>query len=227
MGISVGDSLYVPNRLLDDPLEVSQPQHLTRVLGNIGQPGFTLLSSVVSPITSPIDHAHWRGAIMQTFDGKPEDALGTTSMHLSFTSWQLPINQQGAQGNQDNQYKMMEVVISIRDQGKWIGDVNIISALKSHRVYQLPPQGPCHHTPGSAPSTSMLSIGSWDILCDPPPGQVVVRAHGNWLARLAAVSFMAQQAEAISYNVTRITICPKDVCWLCVKLELTNNVYVY
>lgn len=226
MGISVGDSLYVPNRLLDDPIEVSKPQHLKRVLGNIGQPGFTLLSSVASPITSPIDHSRWRVATTQIFDGKPEDALRTTSMHLSFTSWKLAINQQGAQGNRDNQYKMMEAIVSIRDKGNWIGDVDIISALKNHRVYQLPPQGSCHHTPGSAPSTSMVSIGSWDNLCDPPSGHIVVRAHGNWLARLAAVSFLAQQAED-KYCVNRITVCPKDVCWLCVESEFANNVYVY
>ncbi|KAI0114374.1 hypothetical protein GGR51DRAFT_577410 [Nemania sp. FL0031] len=79
MGISVGDSLYVPNKLLDDPMKLSKRLCLIRDLGNIGQPGFTLPSCVANPVVSPRDHSE------QVFDGKPDNALKATSMHLSFT----------------------------------------------------------------------------------------------------------------------------------------------
>jgi hypothetical protein len=148
-------------------------------------------------------------------------------MHLSFTSWEREIDMQGDQGNQDSQFRKMESLISIRERGKWVGDVDLILALRSPKIYWLPPQSACNHAPESAPSMPMLSIESWDELCDIPAGLVVVRAHGNWLARLAAAGFLAQQAEAEFSSVSRITICPLDVCWQCVQPEFADNIYIY
>ncbi|KAI3319528.1 hypothetical protein HD806DRAFT_525510 [Xylariaceae sp. AK1471] len=227
MGVSVGDSLYVPNWLLDDPLQASKRPFLVRILGNIGQPGFTIFSSVENPMASPLDYSNWRVTDQKAFNGKLEDALGATSMHLSFTSWERAIDQPGDQGNQDSRYRKMESIVSIRERGKWIGDVDMISALRSAKIYQLPPQSTCDHAPGSAPAVLMISVESWDDLCDLPAGLVVVRAHGNWLARLAVASFLAQQAEEHSSSISRITICPPNVCWRCVIPEFVNNVYIY
>ncbi|OTB06328.1 hypothetical protein M426DRAFT_21117 [Hypoxylon sp. CI-4A] len=214
MGISVGDSLIVPSQLLNDPLLSPSCPSFIRILGNIGQPGFTMFSSVKSPMVPPVDDSRWRVKNTPKFDRKPEDGLG---------------DQLGEQGNQDSQCKKMEALISIREKGKWIGDVDIIMALQSPKIYHLGSPGACGHDIGGPPDLPMVSIECWEDLYVIPPGLVVVRAHGNWVARLAVTSFLAQQAQAQGQGniIDRITICPPNICWKCVRYECRNNIFIY
>ncbi|KAI1330651.1 hypothetical protein F5Y16DRAFT_362334 [Xylariaceae sp. FL0255] len=156
------------------------------------------------------------------FNGKRENALSSTSMHLSFTNWERAIDQSKEQGTQDSQCRKMESIISIRKKGKWIGDVDVVTALRSHNVYFMAPQPPCAHPLDVAPVKNMVSIEYWEDISDIPAGLVVVRAHGNWLARLAATAFLAQQADTGQSAIRRITICPSRVCWQCVTTRLTK-----
>ncbi|KAI0856354.1 hypothetical protein F4860DRAFT_506763 [Xylaria cubensis] len=227
-GISVGDSLIVPNRLLDDPFQAHRGSAcFVRILGNIGQPGLVIFSSVQSPMSAKLDQSNWRFANQQVFNGMRENALGSTSMHLSFTNWKHAIDQVKEHGTQDSQCHKMESVISIREKGRWIGDVDVMAALRSNNVYFMAPQPPCTHSPNAAPLQDMQSIESWNGLSDISAGLVVVRAHGSWLARLAATAFLAQQGNMEQSFVRRITVCPPNVCWQCHKPEFTGNVYIY
>ncbi|KAI0147555.1 hypothetical protein GGR57DRAFT_476853 [Xylariaceae sp. FL1272] len=64
-----------------------------RVLGNIGQPWLSIFSSVRNPMLAAMEESNWRVANHHPFNGKRESTFGSTSMHLSFTSWGRAIDQ--------------------------------------------------------------------------------------------------------------------------------------
>lgn len=164
---------------------------------------------------------------MNTFDGRGEDMLGSTSIHLSFTEWTRTLHSKGSFGMQEVHGLMMESVISVRDQGNWIGDVDAVQSLTSPIVFRMAEQKPCNHPPDAQPTLPMLAIECWDELKDCPEENVVVKAHGNWVARLAATSYLVECSKQPSSKIKRITICPPKVCWACVRPEFRANVYVY
>lgn len=90
-----------------------------------------------------VDDAHRRVIDMNQFDGRPENHLSSTTMHLSFTKWERSLDMAISQGKQDVQFPRKESVISIRESGRWIGDVDVMAALKSPHIYTSPPQKPC------------------------------------------------------------------------------------
>jgi hypothetical protein len=189
-----------------------------------------VFSSVSNPISAPLDETFWRVATHNPFNGQPEDLFGSTSMHLSFTRWERAMDSIESQGVQDIQSVKMESVISIRDSGRWIGDVDVISAIRSPHIYTLPPQEPCHHTDGDQSNLQpMTSIENWDQLRDFHSGLAVVRVHGNWLARLAVTAYLSQRQmiNEYSYDGGRITLLPSSVCWKCLKHEFSSNLYIY
>lgn len=175
-----------------------------------------------------MDDNFWRVANLNTFDGRPQDLFSSTSMHLSFTQWERSIDMADSHGKQDVQFTKMESVISIRESGRWVGDVDVVSALRSPHIYILPDQEPCNHSVYTQPeSQSLTSIESWDELRECQSGLAVVRVHGNWLARLAVTAYLAQRANQSGGNGARITLLPRSVCWRCLKHEFNSNVYIY
>ena len=54
------------------------------------------------------------------------------------------------------------------------------------------------------------AIDCWEELLEAPENDCVVRAHGNWLGRLAVA--------CVAYQMGRqVVILPEDVCWKCVE----------
>ncbi|KAK4142186.1 uncharacterized protein C8A04DRAFT_13447 [Dichotomopilus funicola] len=234
-GISFGSSLYVPDELLRDPFltRTEGPRRVTRILGNIGKPGLVIFSSVTNPMTAPLDHTAWRIVEdMGAFDGQPADLFASTSMHLSFTQWGRSMDMADSHGTQDVQFTKMESVVSIRDAGRWIGDVDVVATLKSSYILSWSPtHSPCGHPTTSEPpkSVSLKSINNWDELRECQSGLAVVRVHGNWLARLAVTAYLAQRAEKAAGGGARITLLPSSVCWTCLMNdnEFHSVVYIY
>lgn len=178
----------------------------------------------------PVDESEWRVQNEITFNGRAENALHGTSLHLSFTDWQRSLDDIAERGNRDAQFLTMEAVVSIRDKGTWMGDVDAVKGLTSNIIRRMPPQPPCSHPEGSPPVIPMVSIEDWKSLRDLPylrDFSVVVRAHGNWLARLAVAAFLVQCAEHPGTPVNVITICPLSMCWACVKHKGWHYVYIY
>lgn len=177
---------------------------------------------------SAIDDGAWIKS-STVFDGKAENLLSSTSLHLSFTNWNRSLYITEDQGNQDEQFTSMEAVISIRESGKWIGDVDIMTALRSTALYQTSTHPECVHEAGAPPERRMTAIECWDEIRDIPSGVAVVKSHGNWLGRLAVASFLAQCSKDGSLTIDRVTLCPESVCWPCINAEdtFTNNVYIY
>ena len=204
---------------------------MTRILGNIGQPGLVIFSSVKDPMTAPLDDTAWRVVHdMGAFDGQPADLFVSTSMHLGFTQWERSMDTADSHGMQDVQFTKMESVVSIREAGRWIGDVDVVAALKSPYIYSWPEQPPCGHATTEPPeSVSLKSISNWDELRECQSGLAVVRVHGNWLARLAVTAYLAQRADQAAGAGARITLLPSSVCWRCLmhRIPSYSGVYIY
>ena len=217
------------SQLLHDPLQSGlSPHGITRILGNIGRPGLVIFSSVSNPMTAPMDDGFWRVANMHIFDGRPENHFSSTSMHLSFTQWERSLDVASSYGRQDVQFTTKQSVISIRESGRWIGDVDVMAALSSPYINILPSQGTCSHTRTDQPAgQSLRSIECWDELRECQSGLAVVRVHGNWLARLAVTAFLAQRANQCEGTGATITLLPAEVCWACLKHTSHSNIYIY
>ncbi|KAG5800669.1 hypothetical protein H9Q69_000228 [Fusarium xylarioides] len=225
-GLSFEDSIIVPASLVHDPGE--KVPHLTRILGNIGRPGLTLLIPPANPMLAPLNEGTWRISNLNRFNGGPEDMLGTTSLHLSFTDWSQPLSSGGIFGSRDVQCSLMEAVVSIKDSGQWIGDVDILKALGSSMVHLARLDPFCPHARSTLPQNYMHSIECWDELRDCPEEQLVIRASGNWVARLAAVSYLAQKMSTKDIRSSRIFICPDNVCWACREAESNmDDIFIY
>ena len=131
---------------------------------------------------------------------------------------------QETSGQQDFSVSILESVISVRDSGEWVADVNILGPLKEdERVCRLDPPKRCGHPENLAPTPPIMSVECWDDVLDSPDGNFLVKAHGNWLARLAITAVLANHCK----RVKRITICSPSVCWQCVEEESSHNAYVF
>jgi len=114
MAMSSGDSIYIVAPLLCDPHEVPTPTEIRRIAGNVWRAGIAMLippraSRVMAPnLTS------WSLIKHDDFDGKPEDNFQSTSIHLSFTGYEMPLDQ-GTYGAQDYEAFYLETVLSVHD----------------------------------------------------------------------------------------------------------------
>ncbi|KAM3075798.1 hypothetical protein ACMFMG_007925 [Clarireedia jacksonii] len=225
VAISVGDSIYVLKKLVCDPFEAPLEYELHRIHGNIGKPGVVmLLPPELGLMVREIDLSRWRVFTPSKFDGQAEDCFSGTSLHLSFTKYHVPFFQNKSRGQQDASISMLESVISIRDSGAWVADVDIMKAAKQGSIYLLAHQQSCNHAKHEAPVKEMTSVGCWDDTLDYPDGSFVVKATGNWAARLAIASVLSMLPKR---PAQKIVVCPKNVCWKCVMQEEGACIYLY
>lgn len=238
--MSSGNSLYVAGSLLCDPYEQPSPTEISRVVGNVGRAGITFLISPPDVKTRQADPEKWMAINHNRFDGTAENYFQQTSIHLSFTDYEIPlITEESPQHIIDRAVVLVETLLSVYDRGVWVGEVNILKAFRSqvHRV----PCDPTHkaaiarQTAASAkdgntyrgallkiPQLAATSIENWDELIEAPcTGAIAIKAHKFWLARLAAMAVCVKQ------NFTPI-ILPEEACWTCcgemvAKVSKTSN----
>jgi len=129
MAMAVGDSIYIAAALLCDPIETPLPYEVRRIRGNIGKSGIAMLILPKEINKEPCDF-DWRVVNHNTFDGSINDSFQSTSLHLRFTDYTLPIDV-GEHGLRDYEIYFLESVVSVHDRGKWIADLDILSGLGS------------------------------------------------------------------------------------------------
>jgi hypothetical protein len=119
--------------------------------------------------------------------------------------------------------------------GKWIADLDILSALKKregddHKLQSL--QCGCWKHDSNkrkavpnfdeifgAKGEPLISIDNWDEFLDFPFASIlVVRAHQNWLGRLAFTVMSVNHGHST-------LVLPEDICWLCCKESLNNTTH--
>ncbi|KAI4117187.1 MAG: hypothetical protein LQ338_007598 [Usnochroma carphineum] len=133
MAISCGNSIYVAERLISDPVETLPEYAIRRITGNIGKPGLSLLVPPENPKAPKPDFGSWSTVNHASFNGLLEDNFAGTSLHLSFSDYQLPIAV-GKHGQRDQECCFMEAIISVYDRGQWVADVDVLKASKKWLV---------------------------------------------------------------------------------------------
>jgi hypothetical protein len=121
----------------------------------------------------------------------------------------------------DHTVILLETLVSIYDRGVWVSEIDILKGLNSEvrRVVKDATKCPrCKISNESctyqgmlarSPQLAATSVENWDEFIDAPcTGAVAIRAHQNWLARLAATAVCAK------LNFAPL-ILPSEVCWFC------------
>lgn len=213
LALSCNDSLYVSSRLLMDPFEIRPKIAVTRMIGNIGKPGVSLLVSPANPRVLQLGPESWKVVAHDPFDGSVQDCFTSTSLHLSLTGYELDMvsEDSGSKGARDPDARIIEATISLHDRGKWIADLDILNADKEWKK-TVQHRG-CIHTSEEKLDTShlppLVSVENWYEFLDKPPSSCIVHTHKNSMARLATMSLAFQMSQ-------RFFVVPPDTCWKCV-----------
>lgn len=209
MAISAADSLFIASDLLRDPAECFARDRIRRVTGNVGRAGFAFLVPPVEPMIKEYGITEWHLLDYNGFDGNIHDNFSSTSLHLSFTEATFPIDI-GFSGARDIEAFFLETLISVYDAGKWVADLDPLKVINSIRVRWVTP---CHDNKGDPPLLNMTSIDGFAEMICPPENIGIVRARGNWQARLAATAICAMKWFSV-------IVVPDDICWRCVNIEV-------
>lgn len=214
LAIASGNSIFVIGTLLSDPFENLAAKSVQRITGNIGRSGVCMLVAPFEPRIRPLG-TEYNLVEHASYDGKRENNFKGTSLHLSFTDWTLPLEVKGAEGRTiDQEAYLVESVISVLDSGKWVADLDILG-IDFMALRKLLPSQHCPGHPNRPPDYDYTSLDSWEELLDGPTGVGFFRAHGNWAARLAAVSILCQKNQFHAIGV----LGPEAFCLDCLSSD--------
>lgn len=183
-----------------------------------------------------LNPAAWR-VETTSFDGTPLDHFARTSLHLNFTDWKAPLVESNSVGQRDADVNIIEAVVSVRDAGECVADVDICRALlhKNLWVEDAPRNDVCEHLAQlgeggghgkySSDGENLLSIETWDQVLDVIDGPAVVRCFGSPIARLAILSVLCLHSK-----VDAVFVHSNKTCWKCYtrkQMVYQNAIYVY
>jgi hypothetical protein len=131
MALSSGNSIFVVDSLLQDPSE--QGTSITRLLGNLDRPGIVMLVPPQAPLIRKAELGTWRLVNHYAFDGKVEDSFRETSLHLSFTEYEIPLSV--PVGAVDADATMLETLVSAYDRERWIADIDVLGCLSRSHLF--------------------------------------------------------------------------------------------
>lgn len=211
--MSAGNSLFMAEYIFNDPSDTSENRLVRRTIGNIGKPGVSfLVSAQTLDVLSP-DYSSWKSVPYASYDGRNEDNFAQTTLHLTFTGDEQPLNI-GQTGFRDKQVFLIEAVVRAYDRKRWVADLDLKLPLKDATAQQfLQRLGKCNHSDqvrgDYSPLEPLTSIDSWDELLDLPPNACIARAKDNWLGRQAIAAFALRQLKPL-------VVASDGVCWACV-----------
>ena len=218
LAIASGNSMFVIGALISDPFENTPKNMVKRIVGNIGRTGICLLVSPIDPKIRPLSD-QYNLVNHVAYDGKRENNFGSTSLHLSFTDWTLPLEVNSLEARTiDQEAYLVESVISVLDSGKWVADLDVL-CIDYEAITKLEMPGECPGHPAGHLDYDYTSINTWEELLDDPKSVGFFRAHGNWAARLAAVSILSQKCQAHSVGI----LSPKRFCLDCLNAMFDHD----
>ncbi len=211
-------------QLISDPWRSGasrgKPYEYTRLLGNIGKPGLSLLTCPSDLMIGKSEPGSWKTANYSRFDREVYDSFGNTSMHLQLLDWSQPLSSTDSVGQLTPEASLVEAVVSIRDRGLWVGDVDISAALSHPSVFFGNPPHNHDHADDRGDDVYMTALDSWDEVLDSPKrGLAVVRCHQNWIARLALTGILADRWK-------KLVVCPDrttKICWPCFVKDTADS----
>ena len=219
------NSIFVNKLLLADPSDTESDHTVKRIIGNVGRAGLTMMVAPPKPKIRGLSNSYSLVNHLK-YDGKHENNFEKTSLHLSFTQWNVPLLSAttGERGTIDQDVFFLESIVSVHDQGVWVADLNILKLLDDvrGRLYFTADRGcRCSKEDSVTRNGMYASLDTWDELLDLPESSAVFRASGNWVARLAAVSILVQKAEA-----TVVVVQENKICWTCLEAEMFTKMPV-
>ena len=215
LAIASGNSIFVIDAIISDPFETLAANSVKRIIGNIGRTGICMMVAPFEPRIRPLG-SQYNLVEHAVYDGKRENNFKGTSLHLSFTDWTLPLEVKGAEGRTiDQEAYLVESVISVLDSGKWVADLDIFR-IDFGALTRLRPSQQCPGHPKGRADYDYTSLDSWEELLDGPMNVGIFRAHGNWAARLAAVSILSQKDQAHAVGI----LGPEAFCLECLGSDL-------
>lgn len=218
MAMSTGDSIFVAAAILCDPATRPEPYEIRRIVGNIGRAGIAFLIPPSNPRIKELDLETYEVINHDPYDGKLEDSFKGTTLHLRFSGYESSL-EVGDHGRRNREAFFIETMISTHDRGEWVADLDALSSLASSSLGRVNYQSKdCRHTPSERhcpPEYPLTTIDRWEELLEKPRDSAVVRAHGNWGARLAAA--------AVSVRLGNKTLLlAGNGCWKCSEKTLSR-----
>ncbi|KAI2634829.1 hypothetical protein GGS26DRAFT_581613 [Hypomontagnella submonticulosa] len=219
--IGAADSLYIASALVRDPSSKPAPP-IRRFVGNIGRAGMVFMVPPKDPeIRSYTQIDEWYQYDHKDFDGRMEDCFKGTSLHLSFSEASQVVNLEFS-GERDVEAYFLETLISVHDRETWIAELDILGSLASPRdrlVRNFLGTRPCSCGPASAQASKIISIDNFAEMIVPPRQAGIIRANGNWQARLAAASICLAKGY-------KVILKPEKTCWGCLSKASLDDVTV-
>lgn len=203
------NSIFVAEILLRDPSIDTSTLGLAHLIGNVGHAGLVFMVSPIEPRVRPAQH---NPSLIDhiKYDNSAMDKLRGTSLHLSFTTWKMPLDWETT-GEIDQDVFLLESVVSVQDKGTWVADIDVLER-EREGIDTLKFTCACLD-PSFPADADAVSLDTWEELLDPPPCVGIFRAKDNWAARLAAVSILIQQGR----NHVAIIVDGDRVCWRCLN----------
>lgn len=217
--ISVGNYIYAPSALFSDPYDLCEEFELMRIVGNVGKPGLTMMKPPSNPQIMKAEYEWWQVVNHEPFDATCQDYFGETSLHLSFSGYEQSVASTVEHGAHDVEAQYLETVVSVYDGKRWVADLDILTALGNSRVKRLRLPDACNHNKSANTTPEWISVDCWDELIDMIQEVNIVRAHGNPLARLAAVTVAIQIG-----NTTCLVLPARAECYECVTSAFNREV---
>lgn len=204
------NSIFVAGIMLSDPTDMSAGPRIRHLVGSIGQTGTVLLVAPLQPRIKSVGYDPM-AVDHKNFAGERADRFQAVSMHLSFTEWKMPLDWEST-GEIDNEVFLLESVISVQHNGQWIADIDVLGLEKNNIDMFHSNCGSDCTTVESLDLEEVIRIDTWEELLDHPPTIGVLRAKGNWIALLAAISILIQQGK----DTAVVLVADGDrACWNC------------
>jgi hypothetical protein len=214
IAISARNSIFVSRLLVNDPFALDHVDDVKRVVGNVGRTGMVLMFAPQAPRIRKSDLQEWKCVMHAPFDGKLENSFSSTSLHLRFTEFEMAYNI-GNRGAIDKDLCFVETLIEVYERDKWVADIDVLPLFQSDNDFVRRNTISCRGCSKEKKlPRELMSFDHWEELLDVPEGLGknhvgVIRAHDNWLARLAAACVCLQRDFRIVLNPTQ------EVCWHC------------
>ncbi|KAI1487062.1 hypothetical protein F5X96DRAFT_651737 [Biscogniauxia mediterranea] len=125
VAICYENSIFVAGALLSDPAENQDATIIRHITGNIGHAGMVFLD--LAHRAEDIRAPGYNPALVEhrPFDGTSANKFQGTSLRLSFTNWKMPLDWDET-GVIDQETFLLEAVVSVQDDGKWVADVDVL-----------------------------------------------------------------------------------------------------
>ncbi|RYC58306.1 hypothetical protein CHU98_g7894 [Xylaria longipes] len=211
-GLCASDSLYIASCLLRDPADRLNGPPIQRYIGNIGRAGMAFMVPPNEPEVRRYDLIdEWYQYDHNVFTGVMEDCFKGTSLHLSFSEASQAVNVNFS-GGPDIEAYFLETLISVYSRTEWIAELDVVGLvahpnLKSEAEILRGKACSCNRPYRDGPT--VISIDNFAEMLVPPTQPGIIRAEGNWQARLAATALCLAKGY-------KVVIKGPNTCLTCV-----------